>query len=91
MVTAAIGKTIFNATVRRSLHMNCLYCGILQVCVILSIQSRYCASLTTLKKLAYSLDLNPIESFWDALGCATCSRLPPLATLRGLETALQEK
>ncbi|GBL78932.1 hypothetical protein AVEN_48904-1 [Araneus ventricosus] len=40
---------------------------------------------------AYSLDLNPIENLWDALGRAVCRRFPPPATLRDLETALQEE
>ncbi|GBM70916.1 hypothetical protein AVEN_263589-1 [Araneus ventricosus] len=41
--------------------------------------------------LAYSLDLNPIENIWDALGRAVCRRFPSPATLRDLETALQEE
>ncbi|GFT56103.1 transposable element Tcb1 transposase [Trichonephila clavipes] len=40
---------------------------------------------------AYSPDLNPIESLWDALGRAVSSFLPPPATLIELETALQEE
>ncbi|GFU94551.1 transposable element Tcb2 transposase [Trichonephila clavipes] len=40
---------------------------------------------------AYSLDLNPTENRWDALGRAVSSRSPPLATLIELETALQEE
>ncbi|GFU97592.1 transposable element Tc3 transposase [Trichonephila clavipes] len=38
---------------------------------------------------AYSLDLNPIENLWDALGRAVYSRLPPPAPLIELQTALQ--
>ncbi|GBM89501.1 hypothetical protein AVEN_43029-1 [Araneus ventricosus] len=41
--------------------------------------------------LAYSPDFNQIENVWDALGRALCRRFPPTATLRDLETALQEK
>ncbi|GFT29690.1 transposable element Tcb1 transposase [Trichonephila clavipes] len=40
---------------------------------------------------AYSLDLNPIENLWDALGRAVSSRFPPPTTLIELETALQEE
>ncbi|GFX31963.1 transposable element Tcb2 transposase [Trichonephila clavipes] len=40
---------------------------------------------------AYSPDLNPIESLWDALGHAVFSRFPPPATLIELETVLQEE
>ena len=40
---------------------------------------------------AYSLDLNPIENLWGALGQAVSSRFPPPATLIELETALQEE
>ncbi|GFW09394.1 transposable element Tcb1 transposase [Trichonephila clavipes] len=40
---------------------------------------------------AYTPDLNPIESLWDALGHAVSSRLPPPSTLIELETALQEE
>ena len=39
---------------------------------------------------AYSKDLNPIENLWDALGNSIRRFLPPPATLRDLETALQE-
>ncbi|GFS81077.1 transposable element Tcb1 transposase [Trichonephila clavipes] len=38
----------------------------------------------------YSLDLNLIENFWEALGRAVSSRFPPPATLIELETALQK-
>ncbi|GFV71805.1 transposable element Tcb2 transposase [Trichonephila clavipes] len=43
---------------------------------------------------AYSLDLNPIENLWDALGHAVSSRFPPPASLIELETnrhSLQEE
>ncbi|GBN72581.1 hypothetical protein AVEN_36486-1 [Araneus ventricosus] len=40
---------------------------------------------------AYSSDLNRIENLWDALGRSVCRRFPPPATLRDLETALQEE
>ncbi|GFX68533.1 transposable element Tcb1 transposase [Trichonephila clavipes] len=40
---------------------------------------------------AYSSDLNPIETLWDALGRAVSSSFPPPATLIELETALQEE
>ncbi|GBM10608.1 Transposable element Tcb1 transposase [Araneus ventricosus] len=40
---------------------------------------------------AYSPDLNPIENIWDTLGHAVCRRFPPPATLRDLETALEEE
>ncbi|GFU90855.1 transposable element Tcb1 transposase [Trichonephila clavipes] len=40
---------------------------------------------------AYSLDLNPIQNLWDALGRAVSSRFPPPATLIELETTLQEE
>ncbi|GFX72383.1 transposable element Tcb1 transposase [Trichonephila clavipes] len=40
---------------------------------------------------AYSLDINPIENLWDALGRAVSSRFPPPTTLIELETALQEE
>ncbi|GFY23003.1 transposable element Tcb1 transposase [Trichonephila clavipes] len=38
---------------------------------------------------AYSLDLNPIEALWDALGRAVSSSFPPPATLIELETSIQ--
>ena len=40
---------------------------------------------------AFSPDLNPIENLWDALGRAVLRRFPPPATLRDLQTALQEE
>ncbi|GBN06131.1 hypothetical protein AVEN_222593-1 [Araneus ventricosus] len=40
---------------------------------------------------AYSPDLNRIENLWDALDRAVRRRFPPPATLRDLETALQEE
>ncbi|GFV06701.1 uncharacterized protein TNCV_2950231 [Trichonephila clavipes] len=40
---------------------------------------------------SYSLDLNPIENLWDALGRAVSSRFPPPATLIELKIALQEE
>ncbi|GFX85907.1 transposable element Tcb2 transposase [Trichonephila clavipes] len=40
---------------------------------------------------AYSSDLNPIETFWDALGRIVSSRFPPPATLSELETAFTRK
>ncbi|GBM77702.1 hypothetical protein AVEN_80305-1 [Araneus ventricosus] len=40
---------------------------------------------------AYSPDINAIEHLWDVLGRAVCRRFPPPATLRDLETALQER
>ncbi|GFW46842.1 HTH_Tnp_Tc3_2 domain-containing protein [Trichonephila clavipes] len=40
MVTAAIGKAISAANVRRRLHMNGLYARVPQICVPLSVQSR---------------------------------------------------
>ncbi|GBN11728.1 hypothetical protein AVEN_98778-1 [Araneus ventricosus] len=51
-------------------------------------------SLTTFWKvrgLGVLSGLNPIENFWDALGRDVRRRFPPPATLRDLETALQEE
>ena len=37
--------------------------------------------IARMARLAYSLDLNPIENLWDALGRAVSSRFPPSAIL----------
>ncbi|GFY29579.1 transposable element Tcb2 transposase [Trichonephila clavipes] len=38
-----------------------------------------------------SLDMNPIEHFWDALGRRAAGRQPPPQTLQELERALLEE
>lgn len=47
--------------------------------------------ITRMEWIVYSLDLKPIENFWDAISCAICECFSHPSTLSDLKIAVQEE